>query len=232
MVQSSDLQTAALHPLIKCQKRRLRSPRLHRGGGAWSALSPHGTLAAMTELDPISRWAQTVNWDAWGPIFALLAVGWAIVVAGQASAEARRRDAAKVAAVFVLVQGLHHIFAGRLARGVKPDRGDATDPDAMDSFRNLRIFLESIVVTDLPTAATVDAYLRAATAVQILHACQAVHLDGRMTAEHYLEQVARAAESTGTQAERLKLEAIRVRGAPQRAWIALSEWLKSFGART
>lgn len=179
----------------------------------------------MGELDPISRWAQTVNWDAWGPIFALLAVGWAVVVAGQASAEARRRDAAKVAAVLVLAQGMHAIFAGRLARGLNP-RGDATDPHAIDSFRNLRIFLESIVVTDLPTPTTVDAFMRVATATQIVHACQALHVAGRMTDEHYLEQVERAAVSTEAQVERLRLEAIRVRGAPQRAWIALGEWIR------
>lgn len=180
----------------------------------------------MGELDPISRWAQTVNWDAWGPIFALLAVGWAIMVAGQASAEARRRDAAKVAAVFVLAQGMHAIFSGRLARGMDPERGDATDPDAVDAFRNLRIFLESIVVTDLPTPTTVDAFMRVASATQIVHACQALQVAGRMTGQHYLEQVERAAVSTKEQAERLRLEAIRVRGAPQRVWIALAEWIR------
>lgn len=172
----------------------------------------------MTDLDSISAWAQTVNWNAWGAIGTVAAVGWAIWIAAESSREARRRDAAKIEAIIVLADGIRAIFSGRVERGPTPD---VTDAHLFDAFRNLRVFSEAVVVTDLPTATTVDAYMRVATAIQMVHALQTAVTAQTYPMDRYLAFCTEAAESCASQVRRLSDHRDEV-SKPLRSWLKRS----------
>ena len=161
---------------------------------------------SIQSLDPISAWAQTVNWNAWGPILSLVAILWAFWLAGASARDARRRDAAKIEAIYVLAGGLMEIFATRALT----EADDPADAHRFDSFQNLRKFSEAVVITDLPTATTVDAFMRVATRVQIVHSAQLSMVSGRYPREDYRKECAHASIQMGSAMEDLLNERLLV----------------------
>ncbi|RZJ43343.1 MAG: hypothetical protein EON87_12430 [Brevundimonas sp.] len=145
----------------------------------------------MESLDPISRWAHTVYWDAWGPLLSLAAVLWAIWIAGASSRDSRRRDAARVDAVLVLTVGLAEIFA---TRAMSDEGADIAETYRFDAFQNLRVFAETIKITDLPTAGAVDAFMRVATRIQIVQSAQNAKVQGQISNDRYRAECRMAAE--------------------------------------
>ncbi len=118
----------------------------------------------------------------------MVAILWAFWLAGASTRDARRRDAAKIEAIIVLAVGLSEIFAVR----AQAAEGDSADDYRFDSFQNLRKFSEGVIITDLPTAGTVDAFMRVATRIQIVHSAQLAKLAGMYPDASYRNECAGA----------------------------------------
>ena len=162
----------------------------------------------MDSLDPISAWAQSVNWAAWGSLGSVGAIAAAVWVSGRASREARERDLAKIEAISVIATGLQVIFAGRAARGVGVD---PTDTDVLNSFEQLRLLVEGIAIIDLPTRVTADAYMVIATRVQITDAIMKAVAAGKADRSIVPEQCEIGSEAMSTQIGRLAGETFRLK---------------------
>lgn len=162
----------------------------------------------MTSLDPISVWAQTVNWDAWGSLGSVGAIAAAVWISGRASREARERDLAKIEAISVIATGLEIIYAGRAARGIGID---PTDPDILNSFAQLRLLVEGIAIIDLPTRVTADAFMVIATRVQMTDAVMKAVAAGKADRAVIPEQCQMGSDAMKKQIERLAGESFRLR---------------------
>ena len=86
----------------------------------------------------------------------------------------------------MLAVGLADIFAVR----AHTEQDDPADEYRFDSFQNLRKFSEAVVITDLPTAGTVDAFMRVATRIQIVNSAQLAKMAGMYPEASYRAECA------------------------------------------
>lgn len=185
----------------------------------------------MEGLDPISRWAHTVYWEPWIALGAVGAVVWAIWLANLSGRAARERDAATIRSLMVIAHGLIPLLRGRAAREVS---GDLTGTE-LDSFEGVRVLVENIRVTDMPTWHSANAFMTIAAKVRLLDSLgkiSARRQAGAVMAKHCSEAARELEHMLG----QLSREIVWVR-SPMRSWIRwkarqLRDWKRArFGRK-
>lgn len=159
-------------------------------------------------MNSISSWAATVNWDAWSAIGSLGAVWAAIWLANRGFRDARERDMATIEAIIVLANGLKDVYRGRSNRDLPVD---PIDPDQLNVFAQLRLLIENIKVTELPTRVTADAFMVIATNAQMTDSVMRVVASGNGAREAIPNHCHRAMLSMEQQVVRLEGEIFRLK---------------------
>lgn len=115
----------------------------------------------MEQLDPISRWALTVNWQPWEVVGTVGAVVVAMVALTRAAREVRERDAARLMAIAAIGGGIRDIIANA-AEGITDPASAASQARLMRLMRptdTALVALDAVDFTTLPTRRAVDLYL-------------------------------------------------------------------------
>ena len=145
--------------------------------------------SCLAPLDPISRWALTVNWEPWIALGTIGAAVVALVVAGQGRRERIERDRARVSAILTLARGLRDIYRG------SAEGDDASvrlrSPVELGTFLDLRTIFESVDVLELPTRATVDAHMTIAAFLQMTARLSQMFADGKASSEVFRDHCTR-----------------------------------------
>ena len=82
---------------------------------------------------------------------------------------------ATIEAIIVLANGLKDVYRGRSNRDLPVD---PIDPDQLNVFAQLRLLIENIKVTELPTRVTADAFMVIATNAQMTDSVMRVVASG------------------------------------------------------
>lgn len=137
----------------------------------------------MEQLDPISRWALTVNWQPWEVVGTVGAVIVAMVALTRAAREARERDAARLMAIAAIGGGIRDIIA-KAAEGVTDPASAASEARFMRLMRptdTALVALDSVDFTALPTRQAVDQYLVIRSQVDsVANYCDALEETGKL----------------------------------------------------
>lgn len=152
-------------------------------------------------MDQLSGFLANDIWDAGSAVGSLLAVIAAIWLADQSRRDAIERDVATIYGLIVLAGGLRDIYNGRAARGPLPD---PTDPSLLNAFGGISRLVEAIVIADLPTRETADAFMVIATRLQMIGGIARLAETGIATHTTVVDQCADATRDMTKQIERLE----------------------------
>ena len=159
-------------------------------------------------MDPISVWAQSINWNAWGAIGTCGAVIVALWVSGQSNRAADEGRANTLVALSSIAWGLADVLKGLAERAERSNViAEARKADALRLLRMPLEVLDRVDFTRFPDRKTVDQYLVIRSQAHFVEGAITATAMGRISADDLVSTLRRAEQLIREASETLHVRA-------------------------